>query len=280
VASDGRPISWRLRAFFGLAIALLASGLLVTVRAVARRPDSRTLTVLESLQERARLVWIQSKGMPGFSETLGIRQLTEPVRWDDHWRLDLSNDESPEGVVRDRWGKAVRLQVPGRVHFRGYDLWSCGPNRTDDKGKGDDILIGEDLETEAEYTKRLLGAVAARVRKAKPIAAADDAREPTGLGALARELRRQRIGGSHVIEFVCERTRQAVAGYDTEFYIGSVEWIEAGDAWNHLVRYRCPGPVHRNGWDLYSLGPNGIDDRGGGDDILVGEDVAPVVSGR
>ncbi|MEZ0228025.1 MAG: type II secretion system protein GspG [Planctomycetota bacterium] len=52
------------------------------------------------------------------------------------------------------------------------------------------------------------------------------------------------------------------------------------DAWGHMVKYVRPGPVHRNGWDLYSVGPDGIDEHGQGDDILVGEDVAPIGSGR
>ncbi|MEZ0230718.1 MAG: type II secretion system protein GspG [Planctomycetota bacterium] len=46
------------------------------------------------------------------------------------------------------------------------------------------------------------------------------------------------------------------------------------DAWGQPFVFRCPGLVHRTGWDLYSVGPDGIDERGGGDDLLVGEDGA------
>jgi hypothetical protein len=52
------------------------------------------------------------------------------------------------------------------------------------------------------------------------------------------------------------------------------------DAWGRELVYRCPGPVHKNGWDLYSLGPNGEDDGGVGDDIGVGADLAPVTSAK
>jgi hypothetical protein len=52
------------------------------------------------------------------------------------------------------------------------------------------------------------------------------------------------------------------------------------DSWGHPLVYECPGPVHRNGWDIYSVGPNGVDEGGLGDDILVGEDVADVGSGQ
>ena len=51
------------------------------------------------------------------------------------------------------------------------------------------------------------------------------------------------------------------------------------DAWGNLIRYRCPGPVHKRGWDLWSVGPNGVDEQGQGDDILVGEDVASLSTG-
>jgi hypothetical protein len=50
------------------------------------------------------------------------------------------------------------------------------------------------------------------------------------------------------------------------------------DAWGHPILYRCPGPVHARGWDLCSFGPNGLDEHGGGDDILLGDDVAPVAA--
>jgi hypothetical protein len=52
------------------------------------------------------------------------------------------------------------------------------------------------------------------------------------------------------------------------------------DGWEHPVLFRCPGPVHKHGWDVWSCGPNGIDEHGGGDDILVGEDVPDEGSGR
>jgi hypothetical protein len=52
------------------------------------------------------------------------------------------------------------------------------------------------------------------------------------------------------------------------------------DGWGRPLRYRCPGPIHPRGWDLYSVGPNGIDEHGLGDDILVGADTAPIASER
>ena len=51
------------------------------------------------------------------------------------------------------------------------------------------------------------------------------------------------------------------------------------DGWGRTLRLQCPGPVHRVGWDIWSVGPNGVDEHGKGDDILVGEDVVPVGSG-
>jgi hypothetical protein len=50
------------------------------------------------------------------------------------------------------------------------------------------------------------------------------------------------------------------------------------DEWRHLVRFASPGPIHRRGWDLWSCGPNGVDEGGEGDDIAVGEDISLVES--
>ncbi len=48
-------------------------------------------------------------------------------------------------VLRDEWGQPLRIQVPGPIHKRGWDVWSCGPNGIDEQGGGDDILVGEDV---------------------------------------------------------------------------------------------------------------------------------------
>jgi hypothetical protein len=45
------------------------------------------------------------------------------------------------------------------------------------------------------------------------------------------------------------------------------------DAWGNPIRYVCPGPIHKNGFDLISAGPDGIFENGQGDDIVVGEDL-------
>ncbi|HZV01327.1 MAG TPA: hypothetical protein VFF73_31735 [Planctomycetota bacterium] len=52
------------------------------------------------------------------------------------------------------------------------------------------------------------------------------------------------------------------------------------DGWGRPFLCARPGPVHRHGWDLWSVGPNGIDEQGNGDDILVGENVADIGSPR
>ena len=44
------------------------------------------------------------------------------------------------------------------------------------------------------------------------------------------------------------------------------------DHWGHRLRWACPGRVHPGGWDLYSIGANGEDEDGGGDDLVTGED--------
>jgi hypothetical protein len=44
------------------------------------------------------------------------------------------------------------------------------------------------------------------------------------------------------------------------------------DAWGRPFLFRAPGLVHPKGFDLYSTGPNGVDEGGDGDDIVGGGD--------
>jgi hypothetical protein len=55
--------------------------------------------------------------------------------------------------------------------------------------------------------------------------------------------------------------------------------VETIDGWGHPILFRSPGPIHADGWDAYSFGPNGIDEKGGGDDLIVGGH-SPVGAGK
>jgi len=53
----------------------------------------------------------------------------------------------------------------------------------------------------------------------------------------------------------------------------SAEDLALCDAWAQPIRFCCPGPIHKNGFDLISAGPNGVFEDGQGDDIVVGGDL-------
>ena len=44
------------------------------------------------------------------------------------------------------------------------------------------------------------------------------------------------------------------------------------DAWGRPLRDSCPGPIHPLAWDVWSCGPDGVDDEGRGDDLVAGGD--------
>jgi hypothetical protein len=55
----------------------------------------------------------------------------------------------------------------------------------------------------------------------------------------------------------------------------------ACDGWGHAIYFEAPGPIHRDGWDLYSSGADGVDDRCSGDDLSVGKRLdEPTGTGR
>jgi hypothetical protein len=60
---------------------------------------------------------------------------------------------------------------------------------------------------------------------------------------------------------------------------GLARFAELRDAWGGPIHYRCPGPVHAKGWDIWSGGASGNDEPFDREDLLLGEDLAPVASG-
>jgi hypothetical protein len=75
--------------------------------------------------------------------------------------------------------------------------------------------------------------------------------------------------------------RPALPGHSTAVEAAlMISGIVVIDGWGRGFKYRSPGPVHASGWDVYSAGENGIDESGGGDDLLAGETVAVVSSTR
>ena len=55
--------------------------------------------------------------------------------------------------------------------------------------------------------------------------------------------------------------------YDGPYMEGAFE--ELTDSWGNPFEYKCPGEFHENGYDLWSRGPDGVNDDGkeGSDDI-------------
>ncbi len=203
------------------------------------------------------------------------------------WTPDRKN------ALLDAWDNPILLSYPGHVHKAGFDVISCGPNGLYEDGGGDDIVAGQDLsllDVESQLaaqdlashsrpvaspkpsdpregeTLALLGRLARHVGHERALAPcrADGFDEPTGQSALARELNGDRhfTGKSARAKFAEWESMKRDWGGDRKV-----------DAWGSPIFYRCPGPVHNNGWDLISCGPNGIYEEGRGDDIVVGEDV-------
>lgn len=57
-----------------------------------------------------------------------------------------SFDTLTRGLVpNDAWGRPFIYRCPGATHAHGWDLYSRGPDGSDDLGGNDDILTGEDV---------------------------------------------------------------------------------------------------------------------------------------
>ena len=141
------------------------------------------------------------------------------------------------------------------------------------------LLRRRSVEAErAERTRLVVTNVASFVREltfpvGKPPLARGEPLDPDGQVALSAEVRT-------FFTFVPdEKTRRVqMVGVGGWHEVSAEVWMllegreTVRDAWGRPLRYRCPGPVHHRGFDVYSLGADGEDDGGRGDDILEGTD--------
>jgi type II secretion system protein G len=64
-----------------------------------------------------------------------------PTEGNKKWKGPYLDRPVPDGNLKDPWGQPFEYRSPGMVHKEKYDLWSRGPDRTDDGGQAgsDDI---------------------------------------------------------------------------------------------------------------------------------------------
>jgi hypothetical protein len=101
--------------------------------AVTSTPRSRTRA---TLHEVARKLFAQRDSLAGTFYVWagdGAYVLSRPA--------DYSRTPASKYWVRDAWGEPLRFRCPGVVPSAGWDLYSTGPNRADEQGGGDDIVI-------------------------------------------------------------------------------------------------------------------------------------------
>jgi hypothetical protein len=152
MSAERPPLATRTRTLVGTGV--LAAVMLVVVCALAlarkeveRRKRARTLALLQSLIPAAREWGDRHYNSPGL--TLATSRLGFAV-----YGIDSMGAYDPGTVTfqLDAWGAPIHFRAqPGPVHKHGWDLWSDGPNGIDEQGRGDDILLGEDLEFGANH---------------------------------------------------------------------------------------------------------------------------------
>ncbi|HLK16971.1 MAG TPA: type II secretion system protein GspG [Fimbriimonadaceae bacterium] len=178
-----------------------------------------------------------------------------------------------QGNARDGWGHPYLYRSPGVLHKEGWDLISCGPNGIDEEGKGDDLIVGEDTplvvsdaqrEEEQDLRSRGMRRIETTVSKV-----AQTKVWLTKLLAKASE-----SGATSALP--SGNGQSTDDPYGQRAFRESFRWRDSmtlRDAWDRPIYYRCPGPIHKKGFDLISCGPNGVYEEGQGDDIVVGEDL-------
>jgi hypothetical protein len=256
-------------ALVALALAGLACAALAFVGWRRRRAEhdakvERTLRALRSFQ---KIVDFMVQSNPDCRDTW-----PPPTDWPDDetgqmafrqsiegYGSDFEGELDGKGFALDGWGRRIHYRRPGLLHPTGWEVFSAGADGELDTP--DDLVVGEDVApiTSAEQ--------AARAR-------AD----------LERRLFETRDALEHLADIARDPLKNALPRANGDEDSAAILLVEGGarhfrddmDGWSHALRYACPGPVHPNGWDVWSIGPNGIDERGRGDDVLIGEDIAPI----
>lgn len=155
MSKERQPLSAKAKAFLVLGLLLVAALVPVSVvAALDRQRRSATDRALESVREVARgLVTVSWHGWYGADRPGGAYYALRSADKDDRVHAIAtppSAADEPARILCDGWGTPVRVQIKGPVHKDGYDVWSCGPNKLDEQGLGDDVLIGE---SKAELSK-------------------------------------------------------------------------------------------------------------------------------
>jgi len=127
-------------------LAILASLVTAGAQAARRRGAvTKARTTVASLETAIAMY----QGDMGEYPATGNEQLVKALQEDPKnadWNgpyMEFKKEELKDGQVLDPWGKPYQyVSVNGGApqhRPRSYDLWSYGPNGTDDSGIGDDI---------------------------------------------------------------------------------------------------------------------------------------------
>ncbi len=146
----------------------------------------------------------------------------------------------------DGWGRAIKYRRPGPVHKDGWDVYSLG---ADGKGTDRDLYLGASYVPDPRSAR--VDATYGRETRERLEACR----------AIVLELK-EKPESEKLEDLLAALKAQGLESRRARFM----------DLWGHKLRWRCPGRVHTKGWDLYSIGPNGEDEEGAGDDILIGAD--------
>jgi hypothetical protein len=237
------------RALLGVAVVLTLALIVATALALAWR--RRETARIHEEEERHKIALEALHIVEGMIHSQGATTDVFPGPWDGQ-SSDVSGFDAlsialgfrVEGAI-DPWGRELQYRRPGPVHRDGWDLFSLGP---DGKGTDRTLYVGETYvppapneRVQALYdkeTRERLAELREVVAKLPTKPASQDLKELlAALKGAGLEARRARFM----------------------------------DLWGNYLRWACPGHIYK-GWDLYSVGPNGEDEHGAGDDIVVGDD--------
>lgn len=240
------------RALFALlvlATLALVVGVALGVREKKRREDEAKREEERRAKTLDRLTQLRDRVVAFGATTFEYPPSTAPVDSESDGLEALPAEVTADLVSEDGWGRSLHYRRPGPLHRDGWDVFSLGP-----PGSSFDpaLALGE------SYTP--------------------PARDPA-VDVLYVKETKERLAELHDLIVRLPKKPESTEVRDLVQALIAADLADRMirarflDAWGHRFHYACPGNVHAKGWDLYSLGANGDDEAGAGDDLVTGEDV-------
>jgi len=129
-----------------IAIVIILAGILIPAVGIVRQKAkaARAQADIESLCVALKMYEADMGSLPGstantnsFKKILGVKITVSGVDYGPY--MEFKAKDTSGDTFNDPWGKAYTYTTPGTHNTGSFDIYSYGPDKTDDQGGDDDV---------------------------------------------------------------------------------------------------------------------------------------------